>query len=694
MPARTPAAATTARRDLAAIAGLSLLAFWLLARFEAFEWFVEFSRHHESYQLDELILIPGVLSLATIAYAVRRWIELRREVIRRVSAERAIAQLNASLEQQVAERTTELRDALDAASAVHRQYALVLTGSHDGIWDWSPSTDEIIFSDRWGQMLGYPPGALDWDLTDWLANVHPAERDVLANALDAQRQQGDTLSIEYRVLHTDGSYRWMQMRSAASVDASGAVERIAGAQRDITENKAFDPLTGLANRVLFDERLDSAMTALRSSPDEPFAVIFIDADRFKAINDTFGHEVGDQVLLVIAKRANAAVREFQATCLTPAGHTVARLGGDEFAILVEGIDPPERINDLAQRLIDTIAQPISAGERQFTVTVSVGCAVANATYDEPTEILRDADTAMYAAKTGGRGIARLFDPDMRRSALERVEIESALPGAAERGEFFLEYQPKLQLATKRVRGFEALVRWNHPTAGVLAPDSFIPLAEETGAIHALGAYVLRAACEQIAEWRRDSQLARELSVSVNVAAAQLEDLELATRVAECLESAGVPPAALDLEITETAFVGGSQQVMDNFQKLRDLGVGLKIDDFGSGYASLDYLCRFPFDAMKIDREFIRRLEHDNDREVVGTMISLAHRLGLRVIAEGIETDKQRLMLEDLGCECGQGYLFARPLGAAAAADFLRTSEEAQAENSQQGSSQPLETQPT
>ena len=466
--------------------------------------------------------------------------------------------------------------------------------------------------------------------------------------------------LEKRYVHKDGHVIWGVLSVSLVRDEAGAPLYFISQIQDVGERRALeerlshqathDTLTGLPNRALFLDRLAHALA--RRDQSEPSAVLFIDLDRFKAVNDTFGHDAGDALLVAVAERLRGCLRE---------ADTAARFGGDEFAVLLDRVADLSGAVRVAERIIARLGLPVAIGAEEVVVTPSVGIALAADPADTADELLRFADVAMYRAKAAGRGAYDVFYPGMHDDALPQLLLEHDLRLAIEREEFVLHYQPLVAIPSGEPLGAEALVRWQHPTRGLLGPGEFIPLAEQTGLIVPLGRWVLAEACRQGRSWR-DLHPDTPPLLSVNVAARQLRASELLLDVTAALTASGLPAGALQLEITEGAAMANEAATIVTLQELKALGVRLAIDDFGTGYSSLAHLRRFPVDTLKIDKSFVDGLGCDReDSAIVGTIITLAHTLGLRVTAEGIETPAQRALLQELGCDEGQGYLFARPL---------------------------------
>lgn len=576
----------------------------------------------------------------------------------------ALARIQSQMERKRTEKA--LRDS-------EERYDLVACGANDGLWDWDLRTNKLRFSPRWKEMLGYRDDEIGESLKEWISRSHPEDQARLWSEFDdCLRPNGNTgLVFEHRMLHRDGSYRWMLTRGMVLRASDGLATRMAGSQTDITRVKSFDPLTGLANRVLFHERLERCVARLRKEAGYVFAVLFIDLDRFKVINDSLGHIVGDQLLVGAAKRLQLAIRSGGPRVRAVEEDLVARLGGDEFGILLDNLGCSSEACAVARRIKASLHKPFNLEGRDVFTTVSIGVAPADGSYRTATEVLRDADTAMYRAKALGRARYEVFDCEMRAKVIERLELENELHRAVDRNEFVVYYQPKVRLQTGKLTGFEALIRWQHPVRGLIPPNHFIPIAEETGMIVPIGLWVLREACATMRQWHREFPAEPPLSISVNISVRQFREPDLVDQVREILNETGLEPSCLQLELVESVFMEDVEAAIPVLNRLKALHVGLKIDDFGTGYSSLNCLRRLPFDSLKIDRAFVYNLcQNAGCAEVIKTVVALARKVGMEIIAEGIETKEQLECLRRLGCDHGQGFYFCEPLDAKAARALL------------------------
>jgi diguanylate cyclase (GGDEF)-like protein/PAS domain S-box-containing protein len=562
----------------------------------------------------------------------------------------------ARIDSQLARKRAE-----EALRKSEERYALAVRGANDGLWDWDLEHGTVFYSPRWKQIIGFEDEEIGSAPEEWLERIHPDDRATFDAELARHLAPGGQPEFvsEHRLRQRDGAYRWVLSRGIVLRGPDGTARRMAGSLTDITESKTFDPLTGLANRVLFSDHLERALGRMKAGEAGRFAVLFVDLDNFKIINDSLGHGLGDQLLVEVSRRLAGAVRSHPARGRRD---LVARLGGDEFAILLEDLEQDRDAEAVARRILERLQEPFLLDGKEAFTGASIGIASASPEYASAVEILRDADTAMYRAKALGRSCYVVFDAELRARAIQRLELEQDLRKALERGELVVYYQPKIELGTGALCGFEALLRWRHPRRGLLGPAEFIPIAEETGLIVPIGLWVLREACRTLRSWLDELAGHRRLEVSVNVSARQFRQPDLVDKVAEILAETGLPPERLQLEITETVLMEDRRAALSVLERLKALGVGLKIDDFGTGYSSLNCLSEFPFDSLKIDRSFVLHLGQDDDAlEVIKAILSLGETLRLEVVAEGIETATQLEALQELGCRFGQGYYFAAPL---------------------------------
>ena len=571
--------------------------------------------------------------------------------------------------------------------------------AHVGHWEFDWTSNRLYWSDEIYRIFGIIKEESEGTFGDYFARIHPEDRGLLDRTSE-QLLEGGQIPLEHRIVRPDGEVRVVQLtlrfvfdedqiqlqdypdestgggfdeslnfldRQLRLIDKRlpGRPVRVVGTVQDVTERKALerqlrhqalhDPLTGLPNRLLFIDRLEHAL-ARTERREESIAVLFLDLDNFKLINDSFGHAVGDQLLLQVADRLDS--------CMRPQD-TVARFGGDEFTILLEDSTEVEGARIVAKRILEELRAPFFLLGYELFVTASIGIALSSRTPRRRNlmdDLLRDADAAMYRAKTTSKDNYAVFEPSMKAEALEQLQLANDLRRAIEHDEFVVHYQPRVETASGKVVGMEALLRWNHPERGLVWPDDFIPLAEELGLIIPIGRKVIAVACQQAHVWHQQYVHHAPMLMSVNISAKQLQHPNFAGDITRILQEFEVEPNALELEITESVVMGDREDIFDKLRELKGFGVRLAIDDFGTGYSSLSYLKRLPVETLKIDKSFIGGLERNpKDRLIASATISLAQTLELRVVAEGVETAKQAMHLQELGCDLAQGHYFAEPL---------------------------------
>ena len=559
----------------------------------------------------------------------------------------ACARIRTQLTRKSAEKALQLSE---------QRYQLAGQSTNEGLWDWDLIHGRVFYSDRWKAILGLSEQDLGCHPEAWLDRVHRQDCPRLQSELEAHWNGSQpTLRSEHRILHQDGSFRWVTCSGLCQRDAQGKPLRMAGSITDITEDKVKDALTGLGNRLHFTEHLSRIIQTYRQTDqrDHPhhFAVLFLDLDRFKYVNDTLGHAAGDQLLSLLARRLKSGTRSV----------TLARFGGDEFAVLLEGLTTPAEAGEVAKRLQQKLSEPYSICDREVFITVSIGIAFGATDTVDVESILRDADVALYRAKHAGRARVEVFDEHTRQEVLTALALENDLRRALALGEISVHYQPQILLRENRIIGFEALARWNSATRGLVPTLEFIALAEKTGLIVPIGEWVLREACRQMRVWQLSAADARDLRISVNLSAWQLQHADIVDVVESVIAETGIAPHHLCLELTESTFFANPEAATNTLQRLKAVGVQLELDDFGTGYSSLSCLGKLPLDGLKMDCAFTAKLVLDSDDAVVSSILELADRLGLHVVAEGLETEKQVTLLSARGCKIGQGFHFAKPM---------------------------------
>ena len=568
----------------------------------------------------------------------------------------------------VTERThadREIRQTLE-------RLTLAAEGANDGLWQWSLATGEFYVSGRWRAMIGLRADARIDRPEDWLGRVHAEDVSGLKATLQAHLAgHTEVFQHEHRIRHEDGSYRRFLCRGLAVKSGPRRHDRIAGSFTDttdqaITEERLrsvgfLDPLTGLVNRGIFVERLGRRLDEFTAPhAGNSFAVLYLDLDRFKIVNDSLGHLVGDELLIAASRRLES--------CLRP-GDALARLGGDEFAILLNGLADDAQANAIALRIQHALRTPFSIGGREVFTSASIGIAFGPAHYSSPDEVMRDADTAMYHAKGRGKARHEVFDADMHARVRDRLSLENDLRRAISGNDFEVQYQPIVSLVSGMCVGFESLIRWTRDGEAI-SPATFVPIAEELGLIEPVGTWVLQEACQTFADWQRRFPAAGLECITVNVSSRQLLQQKFPRLVQQAVHKAGLKPADLRVEITETALMDSPGEAAEVLRELRSYGVKVYLDDFGTGYSSLSHLHNLPVDALKIDRSFVKSLLLPGRPAIVESILALARTLNTSVVAEGIENEVQARELERLGCTHAQGFLFSRPLSAKSAEQLI------------------------
>ena len=570
---------------------------------------------------------------------------------------------------------TQRKKTEEALRRSEERYALAVRGASDGLWDWNLVDNRIYYSPRWKKMLGYTEKEISEKPREWFERVYPDDKKQLETDLNAHlKGAAPHFENEHRIRRNDGRYVWVLSRGLAVRDEEERAYRIVGSQSDIHLRKlseqqllhdAFhDELTQLPNRALFMDRLEQALARARRYSDYRFGVVFLDLDRFKNINDSLGHVIGDQLLVAVSRRLKQ--------CLRP-GDTVARLGGDEFTLLLEDIESEESIINVTNRIQAELSRPFLLEDHEVFITASTGIAIGDKSYRRPEFLLRDADTAMYSAKARGRAGYALFDDAMHAHTVSMWKTEMDLRRAVNRGEFLIHYQPIFNMNSGKIVGFEALARWQHPTRGLIAASEFASVAEETSLMVPIGNRIVEESCRRMREWNNEIPgLNDELFMSVNLYSRQFMHDGLSRQIQSILDETNFKGKNLYIEITESVLMHDLEYAVKILNDLKKMNLRLLVDDFGTGYSSLSYLQKFPIDILKIDRTFVSKMDDDKDsREIVTAIITMSRNLGLDIIAEGIETRDQLELLHQLGCELGQGYYLAEPMNGEHIEQILR-----------------------
>jgi PAS domain S-box-containing protein len=556
------------------------------------------------------------------------------------------------------------------------RYALVARASNDGLWDWKLPTNEVYFSTRWKATLGYDDDEISSSPSEWFDRIHPQDRASVERDIGLHLA-GQILFFEneHRMRHRNGTFRWVMTRGLAVRNSEGVPVRFAGSQADITEGKVVDALTGLPNRMLLIDRLSRRLDRQRRQGGPQFAVLFLDLDGFKLVNDSLGHVVGDELLQLVARRLEGSLRPndritraLDVVGMPADEHTLARTGGDEFIILLDSVRDVLDATRVADRIQQALSQPFVTSGRSVFSSASIGIAMSGSGYVQAEDMLRDADTAMYRAKARGKGRSEVFDAEMRVQLLERLQLDTSVRLGIQRHEFLPYFQPIIDLRSGRLSAFEALLRWRHPERGIVTPSEFVPLLEENGLVVPVGKRFLSDVCQQLRNWQDSLGGAARLRINVNFASQQFLEPGLPARLLDALKEANLQPGHLVVEITESSAIKDLSRTIDVLRQLQDAGIGVVLDDFGTGYSSLAWLHQLPINGFKLDPSFIaggRRRP-----EILQAVFALARAFDLTVTAEGIETHEQCDRLRDLGCDFAQGYAFSYPLDADQAADAI------------------------
>lgn len=611
--------------------------------------------------------------VAQLAYAMTaKWTASRRADLKMAELEGLVAERTGELSdanETLRSKISELERITAALESSEQRYALAAAGANDGLWDWDLLSERVYYSDRWKALLGLPQGEEDDSPDFWLSRVHPNDAPKLFALIDEHLAgASEHLEFEHRIRTHGGRYLWVLCRGLVVRDDGGTPVRMAGSITDVSRRKEtedqlrrgayYDKLTGLPNRSLFRECLEEAVGEPATGPDTRFAVLFLDFDNFKVINDSLGHLAGDELLIEVGARLTKAVKDAYPA---PHGQIVARLGGDEFVAMLKGPAAGEHAEAVAQAIHACFEEPIIAHGSEIFSTASIGVTVDHAEYTTPEEVLRDADTAMYHAKALGPGGHVFFDRSMREMAIARLRLENDLRWAIQHGCIEVAYQPIVDLQSGEPIAIEALARWKHPELGQVSPDRFIPIAEETGLIIPLGEYVLQLACRDLQKLRELNPSWKDFRVNVNLSARQFAQSSLVDVVMDTLRQYDLPPKALVLEVTETVVMDDFDAAAATIGRLRELGVDVYMDDFGIGYSSLSCLKVLPLTGLKLDRSFVAHLgDTVTNPAIIHAIVTLAEHLNLRVVAEGIENQDQLASVLSLDCGQAQGYYFGRP----------------------------------
>jgi diguanylate cyclase (GGDEF)-like protein/PAS domain S-box-containing protein len=548
------------------------------------------------------------------------------------------------------------------------RYALAVRGANDGLWDWNLLSNEAYWSARWKAMLGHEEQEIGVSPDEWFNRVHPEDVARVRSELTLHLEDGSThYENEHRMLHRNGTYRWVLCRGAAVRDSAGTATRLAGSLTDITETKLADALTGLPNRLLFLDLVERAIKREKRRPNPAFALLSLGLNRFNVVSDSLGPLMADRLLVAVARRLQSCLRPTDTIARDEPASTLARLGGDEFNVLLDDIKEATDAMRVAERLRRALQEPFEVDGQQVFTSATVGVAISTTGYERPEEVLRDAAIALNRAKAEGTSGCEIFDPAMRQQAISRLQVETELRHAIESRAFEVHYQPIVSLRAGRITGFEALVRWRHPVRGLVGPGEFIPVAEDAGLIRALTRLTLTESCRQMVAWQRQFGPEAPGVMCVNVSSKLFGDTELVGELKTILATTGMEASRLKLEITESALIHDMAAARATLGHAQALGIEWSLDDFGTGYSSLSHLHGLPIDTVKIDRSFVSRMGIErNGSEMVRAIVALAHTLDMDVVAEGVETPENAARLLELGCEFAQGFYYSKAVDSAAA----------------------------
>ena len=619
---------------------------------------------NKPFQVDEVLL--RIRNQLTLQAAQQEILEFNTELERRIQERTAqLETANQELKYEIQERG-QLTKLLQASE---ERLESILNSLEEVVWSADLTTSKLLFLNPAAQKVyGRPVEELLANPDLRLQSIHPEDRDRVKAVLASPIQ---VIDVEYRVIQPSGEVRWVWERSR--LISNGTASRRDGIISDITDRKQVeadlsyeakhDSLTNLPNRAAFLERVERAIAQNKHDPKYLFAILFIDLDRFKIVNDSLGHQIGDQLLIAVAKILTDCARDQD---------FVARLGGDEFTIVLDQIQNVEDGEAIAQRINEQLAEPFSLQGHTVFTSASIGIVMADDKYQDSAELLRDADIAMYRAKSLGKARHEVFHQEMYAETKELLEIENDLRQAIIQNQFVLHYHPIISLKAESLYGFEALLRWDHPIKGIVYPDKFLNVAEETGLIVAIGKLVLQQACQQMSDWQSKYSAAANLKISVNLASQQIKDPNFLAILDQAIADAKLSGDCLHLEINETMLMDYKPDTFKLFQQIESRGIRLNIDDFGTGYLSLQYLKRFPINTLKIDRSFTQGMLEDRENfEIIKMILALGRTLKIGIIAEGIENLKQLKVLKTFNCELGQGYLFSEPLDLESVEIFFR-----------------------